>query len=266
MDAGRVRVVLVRTRSPGNVGAAARALKSMGLERLVLVAPRRPGNPGAARMAVHARDVLARARVVSSLAEAVGDCELVVGTTSRPAANGRAAVPPRAVVSEILAAATRQDVALVFGPEDHGLRNDELDVCHRVVTIPTSPAYRSLNLAQAVLVCLYELFVGAETDRVPPAPPERAAVERLEFMFGRLEAGLGAIGFLHPGSRRHMMAVLRRILGAAPVDDRAVSVLLGVARQMQWAGGRAGRSGARGVEDGAGDAARGAPEANGHRR
>ncbi len=260
MSLGRIRVVLVRTRSCGNVGAVARALKTMGLHQLVLVAPRRPGGPGAVRMAVHAGDVLARARVVSSVAEAVADCGLVVGTTSRPSASRRGAIPPRAIAGEILAAATRQDVALVFGPEDHGLSNGELDLCHRLVTIPTSSAYRSLNLAQAVLVCVYELFVAAGAAVIPSTVPDRAPVHRLEFMFERLETGLGAIGFLHAGSARHMMAMLRRILGGASLDDHAVRVLLGMARQMQWAGVMAGRPRAGRGDRSARCGARGDPE------
>lgn len=235
MNLGRIRVVLVRARHSGNVGASARVLKNMGLGLLVLVAPNRFRIARAAQMAVHAREVLERRRTVRTLGDAIADCGLVIGTTSRPSAFHRGAVSPRHLAADVLAATGSNDVALVFGPEHHGLTNAELALCQRVMTIPTSAAYGSLNVAQAVLVCAYELFVTAHAGGVVAATPARAATARLEFMYAQLEDALRSIGYLHPGNADHMMQVFRRMFGRAGLDDHDVQVLLGVARQMRWA-------------------------------
>jgi TrmH family RNA methyltransferase len=232
MSLARIRVVLVRPRHAGNVGGAARAMKNMGLHRLVLVAPEVQDLRTASATAVHAADVLAAATTTATLAEAVADCGLVVATSGRAHHTIPDAASPRALAATILAASARNDVALVFGPEDHGLSNDDLGHCHRVLTIPASAAYGSLNLAHAVLLCAYELFVAAS-----PAADERvlATGSQLELLVAKLEAALGAIGYLQPDSAGHMMRSLRRMLGRAALDNREVQALLGVARQMAWA-------------------------------
>jgi TrmH family RNA methyltransferase len=253
MGLERVRIVLVRPRSSGNVGAAARAMKNMGLGRLVLVAPWRFERAPAAAMAVHAADVLADLRVVATVTEAVAGCGLVVGTSARETAVGHGAVSPRLLAPEVVAASAANDIALVFGPENHGLSNDELVHCQRLVHIPASGAYGSLNLAQAVLVCAYELFLAAaETVATgPAAAPARglAASERLELMYGKLEAALRRIGFLRADTAEHMMRTVRRMLGRAGLDEREVRVVLGLARQLAWYGTR---GAARAQGDGAG--------------
>ena len=244
MAVGRIRVVLVRPRQSGNVGAAARALKNMNLRELVLVAPWRFDPDRAAEMAVHAADVVSASRVVGTVADAVADCGLVVGTTSRTSAQRHGAVSPREMAPDILSAASSAPVALLFGPEDHGLSNEDLALCQRVVTIPTGPGYPSLNLGQAVLVCAYELFVASSTRAGERAGARgvstpRAASSRLEFMYARLEEALLRIGFLHDGNATHMMRTLRRTLGRAALSDDEVQIFLGLARQMRWAGERA---------------------------
>jgi TrmH family RNA methyltransferase len=248
MGLERVRVVLVRPQHAGNVGAAARAMKNMGLERLVLVAPQRWNQAQATTMAVHAADLLTCLRQVESLTEAIADCGLVVGTSGRATATQLGALPPRALVPEIVAASAANDVALVFGPEDHGLSNDDLAHCQRVVSIPTADAYGSLNLAQAVLVCAYELRlaaapVGGATATAPTAVAGHggggtrtlAASERLELMYAKLETALRAIGFLHRDNATPMMRALRRTLGRAALDEQEAAVFLGLARQIAWA-------------------------------
>jgi tRNA/rRNA methyltransferase len=186
--------------------------------------------------AVHAADVLDARRDVASLADALAGCGLVVGTSGRPTAARDGGVAPRALAPAILAAAETNDVALVFGPEDHGLALEDLKHCHHVLTIPTSPAYGSLNLAQAVLIVAYELWTAAA-----PAAPDRtlATHERLELLFAKLEAGLGAVSFLHGDESPAMMRRIRRIIGRAMLDDDEVQILLGMARQMTWAGSAA---------------------------
>ncbi len=164
----RIRVVLVRPRRGGNVGSVARAMKNMGLGDLVVVAPRtRVGRVGE-RMAAHAGDVLARRRTVATLADAIADCHLVVGTVGRPTTPPDSPAEPRTIAAEVVAASRRGSVALVFGPEDHGLSNAELGLCQRTIRIPTSDDYPSLNLAQAVAVCAYEVLLASLSGEAPP--------------------------------------------------------------------------------------------------
>ena len=255
MTLARIRIVLVRPQHPGNVGAAARAMKNMGLADLVLVAPMPLDVDAAAPMAVHARDVLARHRRVATLAEAIGDCGLVVATSGRLAGD-TGGVSPHALAATILDASAADEVALVFGPEDHGLSNDELMRCQRVITIPTAGDYASLNLAQAVLICGYELRLAAAARRDDPAPPPAldAATEPrsagrgalapaafVEQMYAALERALRAIGFLHRDNGVHMMRAIRRLLGRAALDVYDTRILLGLARQISWIAGRAGK-------------------------
>ena len=240
MTIDRIRIVLVRPREAQNVGAAARAMKNMGLGNLVLVDPPPLDEARAATLAVHAGDVLAARRDVATLADALADCGLVVGTSGRPTALRDGAATPRALAGTMLAAAAANDVALVFGPEDHGLALEELKLCHRVIAIPTSDAYGSLNLAQAVLVCAYELRTAA-LDAAAQAPTARplAAHARVELMYEKFAAGLTAISFLHGDEAPVTMRRLRRMLGRAALDEDEVQMLLGIARQMTWAGTQA---------------------------
>jgi tRNA/rRNA methyltransferase len=142
--------------------------------------------------------------------------------------------PPRDVAPAIVAASAANDVALVFGPEDRGLSNAELALCQALITIPTGADYASLNLAQAVLLCTYEILLAAHVAAGPPARVH-APSERLELMYAKLEAALLAIGFLQPDTAAPMMRKLRRTLGRAALDDDEVQVFLGIARQMTWA-------------------------------
>ena len=229
-------------------------MKNTGLEDLVIVAADALDLDAAAVMAVHAGDVLARHRRVPTLADAIADCGLVIGTVGRACGDDADAAAPRALAPAILAAATENDVAVVFGPEDHGLSNDELMRCHRRLTIPTAAAYGSLNLAQAVLICGYEIFLA----RAAPAPARddpadadvaagdagltrRYAQRGLapaaagERMYAALERALRAIGFLHRDNGVHMMRVFRRVLGRAALDAYETRVFLGFARQIAWA-------------------------------
>jgi len=238
MSLDRIRIVLVRPREAQNVGAAARAMKNMGRARLVVVDAPDLDTTRAATLAVHAGDVLAARSHVATLPSALAGCGLVIGTSGRATAVRDADTTPRALAPVLLAAAAANDVALVFGPEDHGLTLEELKLCHHVVAIPTSDAYGSLNLAQAVLLCAYELWTAA----APPAGARPLAPhERLELLWTKLEAGLAAVSFLHGDEAPAMMRRLRRMLGRAALDDDEVQILLGVARQMTWAGTQAQR-------------------------
>lgn len=215
-------------------------MKNMGLSDLRLVAPvlrRRPLGWAAETMAARGRDVLARARRHTTLYDAVGDAALVVGTTARRGALRREALSPRELAREILSVATQAPVAVLFGPENHGLTNRELACCQRLCTIPADPTYPSLNLAHAVIVCAYELWLAAGVGaprlaRVPASAARRGLLRR------HLAAGLAAIGFLHGDQQGAVMASICRALDRAALDDREVDIFLGIARQMSWAAGK----------------------------
>lgn len=246
---GRVRIVLVRPRRGGNVGAAARVMKNMGLGDLVLVAPRTRVGALGERMAAHARDVLARRRTVADLPAAVRDCVLVVGTAGRDLAH-RGSIDPRTAASEVLAETRRGRVALVFGPEDHGLSNADLGFCQRLVRIPTSEDYPSLNLAQAVAVCGYELWRAAheaatggrtggrrpgalrDDEHAPATSAEREA------LLAHLEQALARIGFLSRQNPGHILADVRALFARAGLTRRDVRIWRGIARQVLWAASR----------------------------
>jgi tRNA/rRNA methyltransferase len=238
MALANIRIVLVRPRGAANVGAAARALKNMGLQELVLVGAERRQSFWARAMAAHAEDVLDQVRTAASLPEAVADCGLVVGTTCRSGLYRAAAQPPRRAAPHIIAAAAVNRVALVFGPEDHGLSNQDLKQCHRLIVIPAAATYPSLNLAQAVMVCCYELFLAhRQMADCEPLPAPLAPAEEVERMFRRLQAAFLSIGFLHPDNPDHIMFAFRRMLGRAQLEARDVRILLGLARQIGWFGG-----------------------------
>jgi TrmH family RNA methyltransferase len=209
-------------------------MKNMGLSRLVLVDPGEVGGEEARSQAWQAWDILEGARQEPTLRAAVASASLVVGTSSK--AEGW---PPRRLAGE---SARGGSVALVFGPESTGLRREELDLCHEVVRIPASPEQPSLNLAQAVLVVAYEIFVGGLPS--PPLLPSAEAGE-IESVLDTLQEGLLGIGFLNPQNPEPVLAELRRLLARAAPTPRELQVLRGLARQVAWAAGEIGRSGAR---------------------
>ena len=212
-------------------------MKNFGVADLVLVAPRRFRRFSADAMAVHGRELLDSMRIVDTLAEAVVDCGWVVGTTCRPGLYRRRTRTPRDVARDVRAVAARNPVALVFGPEDTGLENEDLKLMNELVTIPTSPEYPSLNVAQAALLCLYEVHLAGKASRTQPA---LAPSSRLEQMYARLRKALLAIGFLPETNPEHILFALRSMFGRARLEERDVRIWLGVARQIEWfaSGGR----------------------------
>lgn len=242
----RIRVVLVGTQHPGNIGSAARAVKTMGLSRLVLVAPERFPHPEATALAAGADDVLAAARVHDTLAEAVADCRLVFGCTARSRRIALEELSPRASAARLLAAAGEgAEVALVFGRERTGLDNDELQLCHSAVCIPANPEYSSLNLAAAVQVLAYELRATWSDGVVmaPASPVAGASGEprdeppathaQLEGFFSQLAETLDAIDFHKGRTPDAAMRKLRRVYLRADLDAREVRLLRGVLADTQ---------------------------------
>ncbi len=241
----RIAIVLVEPREPGNIGAAARAMANMGLSRLVLVRPPDHLVADAFKMALAARPILESAVVVDDLAAALAGFGFVAGATRRPGAGRRGRVSPRQLAAEIAAVAAANDVAILFGREDSGLTNDELQYCQRLVTIPSSEGFGSLNLAQSVLAIAYEIFLVEDRSAsgvpgVPGAPARRAPTADLEGLYAQMERVLLNIGYLDPANPAHMMRGFRRLLGRAGPDAREVKALRGIFRQVEWYIGRHG--------------------------
>lgn len=232
-----IRVVLVSPLYGGNVGAVCRAMANMGITDLALAAPRELDIFEAKKMACHALPVLEARREFPTLAAAVADCGLVMGTSARDGLYRQHARSPREWAGRALEASAGGKVALVFGPEDNGLSNEDLALCTQVIRIPTHAQCSSLNLAQAVLICCYELFLkGGEYE--PPAEKAEEATSRLrERMFEIWRETLLQIGFMEDEKADHMMLGLRRILSRGPLTEDDVRIMLGIARQMQWAAG-----------------------------
>jgi tRNA/rRNA methyltransferase len=239
MPLSNIRVVLVNPLYGGNVGSVCRAMKNMGLSRLVLVGGKdRLDMQEARTMAYRAVDVLEAAVSVDTPAAAVADCGLVAGTTARVGLYRDHSRTPREWAPRLLAAAETTPVALVFGPEDKGLNNDELALCTQIVQIPSSPEYLSLNLSHAVMVCCYELFVAAEVFEGSEERYVEATSEARERMFSIWEQTLLEIGFMEAEKAQHMMLGLRRILSRGTLTDADVRILMGIARQTRWCAGQ----------------------------
>ena len=233
----RVRVVLVETSHPGNIGAAARAMKTMGLTELVLVAPMEFPHPDASARASGATDLLERARVVASLDEALSGCTLVGGTSARPRGLGPPELAPREAVARFLRERGEGDMAFVFGRERTGLTNEELDRCHYLIHIPANPEYTSLNLAAAVQILAYEVRLalaepapteGTDAESSPPA-----TVEEMERLYEHLEEVSLASGFLDPANPKHLMRRLRRLFNRARLDQNELNILRGLIAALQ---------------------------------
>lgn len=225
-------VILVETRQSGNIGAAARAMKNMGLSRLKLVAPRQGITEECLWMAAGAQEIVTAAEVFDSLQEALAGEQLLVGTTSqRGRVAQRPVETPRSLAPSLLAEAARQRVALLFGPERSGLDEETLTRCQRLVSIPTADAHPVLNVAQAVMVMAYELHT-ARPSRLEDEVT-LASYEEREAMFQHLGKTLGRIGFFQSDNEQHMMKSLRRLLGHS-LSPRDIRILRGILHQMEW--------------------------------
>jgi RNA methyltransferase, TrmH family, group 1 len=231
----RIRVVLVHTSHPGNIGAAARAMWTMGLSELFLVAPKRFPAAEATAMASGADALLAKARVVEELPDALVGCKWVAGFSARP----REFVGQVLSVRAMAGAAARMlqkeegDIALVFGTEMSGLSNEELAHCSAAVTIPANAHYSSLNLAAAVQVAAYEMRVAMLSSEVWQAPRfEPATHEEIERLFAHAQQTLTNSGFLNPARPKRLMPRLRRLFARAQLEKEEVNILRGILTQM----------------------------------
>ncbi|MCL2296890.1 MAG: RNA methyltransferase [Proteobacteria bacterium] len=245
----RVRVVLVHTTHPGNIGAAARAMWTMGLSQLVLVSPSRFPAPEAEAMASGADEVLERARVVGTLSEALTGCVWAAGFSARSREFAGRVLAVRQASEEaarLLAAenAPSQEIALVFGTEMSGLSNEELAQCTVAATIPANPRYSSLNLAAAVQVAAYELRVALGAGTVWQAPRFVGAThEDIERLYAHAEKTLIACGFLNPERPKRLLPRLRRLFARAGLEREEVNILRGILAEMDALLGEKNQSG-----------------------
>ena len=223
----RVRVVLVRPSLPANIGAAARAMLTMGLTRLTLVAPARFPDDDAAALAAGATAILAAARIVPTLSAALDGAQVSVGLSARPRELAGRVMPLRSAAAEAIAA--NAEAALVFGTEMSGLTNAELAQCSIVATIAANPAYPSLNLAAAVQVAAWEMRVAAVGDRVWSAPRFAPAThDDIEALYAHAQRSLIALRFLDPHRPRRLMPRLRRLFARAKLEREEVNILRGI--------------------------------------
>jgi TrmH family RNA methyltransferase len=219
--------VLHRPQDLVNIASVVRVLKNFGLRDLRLVQPVDYDAYRVEGIAHKTGDILKRVAVFETLDEAIGDCELVVGFTARQRSAKRNAARPRDAAEEVLTVAERGRVSLLFGPEDKGLSNADLDRCHRIVTIPTSANYPSLNLAQAVAIMAYEVFTARGTAPLkrPRRSTEPATVEQLEQLFADVEKALRAIDFFKTRNAEPILRTVREVLHRRPIDAREVELV-----------------------------------------
>lgn len=224
----RIRIVLSRPSHPGNIGAAARAMKTMGIAQLVLVRPRRFPDPEARAMASGALGILQSARVCADLDEALAGTVFSAALSARPRELSHSPLDARAAAREIVEAARTGEVALVFGNETVGLSNAEVMRCSRLARIPASDEYASLNLAQAVQVMAYEVRMAALAPAVRSPKSEAATHEDVEQFYDHLERSLHASGFLDPRQPRKLMDHLRRLFAKAKLEKVEINILRGM--------------------------------------
>jgi tRNA (cytidine32/uridine32-2'-O)-methyltransferase len=225
-----IRIILVNTSHPGNIGSVARAMKTMGLKELYLVAPLQYPHNKAIEMASNAVDVLEGAAVVENLDQAISGCGLVVGASARSRTIPWPMLSPRELGEKALQESQHHKVAILFGQEQSGLTNEELHRCNFHVHIPSNPEYSSLNLAAAVQVIAYELRVAAlQASQEPQAwDYDYATAEAMQSFYEHLEKVLIDIQFLNPKAPRQLMTRLRRLFNRARPDVMELNILRGI--------------------------------------
>ena len=238
MNSSNIRVVLVNPSHPGNVGAAARAMKNMGLRRLVLVGPRKFPDPEAEWRAASAVDVIREARVVETLDEAIADSQFVVGTSARERRIPWPVQDARLTASRIVQHASTDKVSILFGREDSGLNNDELQRCNLHCHIPTHPDYQSLNLSMAVQIVCYEIRMAQLEGQLPKEEDAHwendfATSQDMEYFYEHLEETLVDLEFLNPAAPRQLMTRLRRLYSRVRLDEMEVQILRGVLKETR---------------------------------
>jgi tRNA/rRNA methyltransferase len=227
-----IHIVLVGTLAPGNIGSTARAMKNMGLSHLCLVSPQCQITEEAFWMATNAGDILRTVRQVATLREAIAPAGYVFGTTARMR-RMRTFIAPGEMAQKALSLAVHNQVAIVFGPEDKGLSNDELELCNEIISIPTAPGGSSLNLSHAVMILCYELYCALNKGE-GHEEVQRAQVAEVEKMYDHMRSTLLKIGFLNTQNPEHTLGSIRRMLNRAGLTSTEVNLIRGVFRQLLW--------------------------------
>lgn len=228
-----IGIVLVEPQIPENIGSVARAMKNMGINRLILVDPKDLDMPRILKMSTGSSvDVIHAMEIHRGLLSGIGPFQYVVGSTARLGARRPGITTPRRLALDLVDISRDNRVALLFGPEDCGLSNEHLRYCHTIATIPTAD-FASLNLAQAVMVVCYELFLASK-EPGQDVLPRLANTFELEGMYDHLKEVLIKIGFIHPQNPEHWMLNIRRFLSRLPLRAREVRVIRGICRQMDW--------------------------------
>lgn len=234
-----ITVIMINTTHPGNIGATARALKNMGLSRLVLVDPKEYPTAKATWRAAGAVDVLEQVEVVNTLDEAIADCGLVIGTSARERRIPWPLLTPRECGDRVSEESLKHKVAILFGREDRGLTNEELQKCHYHVHILANPEYSSLNIAAAIQVITYEIRMSAlapengEPLRFTDWDQPRAKHDAMEHYYTHLEETLAKLKFLDPDNPRQTVTRLRRLFNRIRMDDMELSILRGMLTSIQ---------------------------------
>ncbi|WP_428356176.1 RNA methyltransferase [Methyloprofundus sp.] len=228
-----IRVVLVETSHPGNIGAVARAMKNMCMSELYLVKPKIFPSADATSRASGADDILASAIRCDSIQEAIADCQLVIGASARSRTITVPEESPRVCAERLAFEAQDKKVAILFGRENSGLKNHELDLCQTLLTIPSNAAYSSLNLGAAVQVVCYELLVASSMDVAEPESREGALASsaQMESFYEHLYSALDEIGFINPQKSTSIMRRLRRVYHRAALDTKELDILRGILKK-----------------------------------
>lgn len=230
---GNIRIVLSRPSHPGNIGAAARAMKTMGLTRLHLVQPKIFPHPDATARASGADDILEAARVCPSLDDALLGAKLIIAVTARPRDLSHEVFDPREAADILLDEAQRGEVALVFGTEMSGLTTEEIGKCQIISSIPANPEYSSLNLASAVQIMVYELRMALfKPVKASGQVLDLATSDEIEHFYQHLERTLVKIGFLDPTEPKRLMQRMRRMFARTRLEKTEVNILRGILRDL----------------------------------
>lgn len=229
-------VVLVEPKGSLNIGSVSRVMLNFGLSNLRLVNPAASHlNDEARRMAVKSTPLLEKAAIYATLGEALADCHVAMATTRRFGKYRQRLLLPEEAAKEIIPLAKGGMTALVFGREDHGLSTDEIDHCQHILTIPTHPDLKSLNLSQSVGICLYEIFRAYKSDTNTDAGGKKfASGESQEAMFSHMQETLSNVDFLDPQNPQHIIRTFRKIFGRAHLDEREVKILQGLWSRIDW--------------------------------
>ena len=223
----KVSIVLVDTKTPANIGAAARCMMNMGLSRLILVDPPQDTDNDALKLAAGANEIIEKASAFPTLAKAVADHGLIIGTSRHAGRQRKNIRTPREMAAQVIPILATNRVAIVFGNEVNGLENKDLALCHEIAAIPSSNAFPSLNLSHAVMIVAYELFLASGVYS-GQAAGRLAPLDETEGFFLQLQETLQTIGFLEPDHPERMMFSLRQLFGRARMNSRDVSILRGI--------------------------------------